>query len=721
MRLIKENRILAVILAAAIIVSGIVAGQRMAVENDAKSVDIVVDYEEMELLSQQSDHDVSWWLSEFADMGITKVGLHEETLKSLTESELPVKAELVKDLRKDTYWMSQASPEVLALIDENVRDDFDVLVIAGSAEMYDFVNRAFEERFDPERTVSLETENGGYILIDGKVEDSLYHETEKVFMTEDTGFAEETDMVSSIIMYLNIGMLPEKVETIQNAGCKVEPRTLGYEGWNDTRFLNDVTSQYENLGVTPDYWIMGSKVVPGYDDGTEQLTEYLNENDITIGIVENTTQRQNISPDGMEDVITGTGYNVARVFSVWPYIQYRYGYYGYESYEEIENSLFRAVVERNIKIIYYKPMKQTDDEYTYITDIQQYRDSFESLEARLAEHGITIGDASTFEPYKVPLWAGIIIAIGAGCAALFCLKAVLPVRNRWIYVLLGAGVLGVLGAYYMAPDFSSLITSFAASVMIPCMTAVLLMHTVGEIRLRLDRDTGVVRLAAAGAAVLLGCIVISLAGAVMTAAPISGVNYLLELDIFRGVKLAQLLPLAFFMLLFMIEALKLWGGKEKNTLEIKDVKWILNYDIKMWMVLLGLVVGAAGIIYLARTGHESGIEASSIELLVRNYLEEILYARPRTKEFLIAFPAVMLFVYSMVRNLKIFSFLFGLAGVIGFTSITNTFMHIRTPMELGFARTGYAAVFGIILGIIYILVLDVFYRIYRKRGSRNNA
>ena len=127
--------------------------------------------------------------------------------------------------------------------------------------------------------------------------------------------------------------------------------------------------------------------------------------------------------------------------------------------------------------------------------------------------------------------------------------------------------------------------------------------------------------------------------------------------------LAQLLPLAFFMLLFMSEALKLWGGKEKNTLEIKDVKWILNYDIKMWMVLLGLVVGAAGIIYLARTGHESGIEASSIELLVRNYLEEILYARPRTKEFLIAFPAVMLFVYSMVRNLKIFSFLFGLAGV----------------------------------------------------------
>lgn len=721
MRLIKENRILALILIAAVIVSGIVAGQRISVENNAKSVDIVVDYKEMELLSRQSENDVSWWLSEFADMGITKVGLHEETLKSLTESELPVKAELVKDLRKDTYWMNQASPEVLALIDENVKDDFDVLVIAGSKEMYDFVNRAFEERYDPERSVSLETENGGYILIDGRVEDSLYYETEKILMTEDTGFSQETDMAGSVIMYLNIGLLPEKVDTIQKAGCRVEPRTLGYAGWNDNRFLNDVTSSYENMNVVPDYWIMGSRAVPGYDDGTEKLTDYLNKNDITIGIVENTTQRQNISPDGMEDVITGTDYDVVRVFSVWPYIQYRYGYYGYESYEEIENSLFRAVVERNVKVIYYKPMKETDDEYTYITDIQDYRDSFKNLEARLASHGIVIGEASTFEPYKVPLWAGIIIAIGAGCAALFCLKTVLPVKNRWIYLLLAAGILGVLGAYYIAPGFSALLTSFAASVMIPCMTTVLMMYAAGEIKSRLDSEAGVVKLAALGTAVLLGCIVISIAGAVMTAAPVSSIDYMLELDIFRGVKLAQLLPLAFFMLLFMLAALKMWGDKEKNTLEIKDIKWALNYNIKMWMVLLAMVVGAAGFIYLARTGHESGIEASSLELLVRNYLEEVLYARPRTKEFLVAFPAVMLFIYSMVRNMKIFSFLFGLAGVIGFTSVTNTFMHIRTPMELGFARTGYAAVFGIVLGIMYILILEGFYRIYRKRGSRNNA
>lgn len=721
MRLIKESKIIAVILLIAVAASALVIGQRMSVENETQSVDIVVDYEEMELLSQQSENDVSWWLEEFQDMGIKKVGLHEETLKSLTDSELPIKAELVTELRKDTYWMSQASPEVLTMIDENVKDDFDVLVIAGSKEMFDFVNRAFEQRYDGERTESLETENGGYILIDGHVKDSLYHGTEKLFMTEDTGFAEETDMVSSIIMYLNIGLLPEKVKLIQDAGCKVEPRTLGYEGWNDTKFLNDVTDQYKALGVEPDYWIMGSKVVPGYDDGTEVLTEYINENDITIGIVENTTQRQNIAPDGMEQVIQDTDYDVVRVFSVWPYIQYRYGYYGYESYEEIENSLFRAVVERNVRMLYYKPMKETDDEYTYITDIEQYRASFESLEQRLAEHDIVIGDASEFDAYQVPIWAKILIAIGAGCAALLCLKAVFPIREKWLYILLGVGVIGVLGAYFVMPGMAELATSFGAAVMVPCLTATVMVYEAVRLRERLNRDEGVLKLIGAGVAVLAVGVVMSLAGAMMTAAPISSINYILELDIFRGVKIAQLMPLAYFMLIFMIIGLYLWSEKNKTTLEIRDVKWALNYDIKMWMVILALAVGAVGIVYLARTGHESSIEASSLELLVRNYLEEVLYARPRTKEFLIAFPAVMLFIYSMVRNMKIFSFLFGLAAVIGFTSVTNTFMHIRTPLELGFARTGYALLFGIVLGIIYILIIEVFYKAYRKRGNRKNA
>jgi hypothetical protein len=61
-----------------------------------------------------------------------------------------------------------------------------------------------------------------------------------------------------------------------------------------------------------------------------------------------------------------------------------------------------------------------------------------------------------------------------------------------------------------------------------------------------------------------------------------------------------------------------------------------------------------------RTGHDSSVEVSSIEMLFRNYLEDILIARPRNKEFLFAFPAIMLMVYTSVRRFKLWPILFGL-------------------------------------------------------------
>ncbi len=721
MKLIKENKILAALMLVGLIAAVFVIGQRFVVEKNSRTVDYVLDYEEAVLLSEQSEHNISWWLSEFADMGLSKVGLHEETLKSLTESEKPVKAEMVTDLRKDSYWMNQASSEVLEMIETTAKDDYDVLVTAGSDEMYYFIKRAFDERYSSHKVTYLKSENGGFILIDGNVEDSLHGDTHKSYLTDGTGFRQSTEIVGSIIMYVNLGLLPAKVEQIQAAGCSVEPRVLAYKNWNDTDVLKDVAAQYEELNVKPGYWIMGSEVVPGYDDGTEALSEYLNQNGITIGIVEDTTQRQNISPDGMEDVINNTDYNVVRVFSVWPYIQYRYGYYGYDSYQEIENSLFRAIVERNIKVVYYKPMKEKDDSYTYITDVNMYRESFANLEKRLAEHGITVGEASPSEPYQVPLWAKFLIAIGVIGGALICLKSVFAVRQKWIYVLMGLGIIGAAGAFFVAPNAAGLLTSFAAAVVMPCIGSVWIMNEAIKEKDRLDRDTGVLKLILKGILILAGGIVIAVAGAMMTAAPISSINYMIELDIFRGVKLAQLLPLAFFVVIFFLFASYLRGQKKKQTLEIRDVRWILNYDIKVWMILLGLILAAAGYVYLARTGHETNVEAVSLELLLRNFLEETLYARPRTKEFIVAFPAIMLFVYSMVRNLRLFSFVFGLAGVIGLTSVVNTFMHIRTPLELGFARTGYALIFGIILGIIYVLVFEVFYRLYRKKEHCGNA
>ena len=104
----------------------------------------------------------------------------------------------------------------------------------------------------------------------------------------------------------------------------------------------------------------------------------------------------------------------------------------------------------------------------------------------------------------------------------------------------------------------------------------------------------------------------------------------------------------------------------------------------MWSLVLLAVVALAGYYYLARTGHESDVTVSTLEIIMRNDLENLLLARPRTKEFLVCFPSIMLAAYCAVRRLPFFTALFGLAGTIGMTSVCNTFMHIRTPLYLGF-------------------------------------
>jgi hypothetical protein len=118
-----------------------------------------------------------------------------------------------------------------------------------------------------------------------------------------------------------------------------------------------------------------------------------------------------------------------------------------------------------------------------------------------------------------------------------------------------------------------------------------------------------------------------------------------------------------------------------------------------------------------RTGHEV-LEVSSVEMLFRNELEELLLARPRNKEFLFAFPAIMLAVHAAGRRLRFLTFLFGLCGMVGVTSVINTFMHIRTPLYLGFIRTAYSTLFGVLIGIAAILIFEGVRRLYGRAINR---
>ena len=176
---LKENRIILALLALVLIVCLSVIIGRFGVEQNNKTYDIVLDYNEIEAMAQQSEHDVSWWLSKYKDMGITKVGLTEESIISLMEdTELPVTGTVMDILMKDANWKEDYPQEFITQMETRGYDPFDVIVVM-YGNTADFVIGSMEKRMDPGRYIVYRDADRAYAFIDGTADVALYSEKYK--------------------------------------------------------------------------------------------------------------------------------------------------------------------------------------------------------------------------------------------------------------------------------------------------------------------------------------------------------------------------------------------------------------------------------------------------------------------------------------------------------------------------------------------------------------
>ena len=166
---------------------------------------------------------------------------------------------------------------------------------------------------------------------------------------------------------------------------------------------------------------------------------------------------------------------------------------------------------------------------------------------------------------------------------------------------------------------------------------------------------------------------------------------------FRGVKLAQIVPLALFAVLWGF-----WMWKEKRG----AVDAFLQRQVSgrtlvgSWLAAgCALLLAAAGWYYLMRTGN-SGL-VSDWELRLRNTLEERLTVRPRFKEFALGLPCLILWCRG--RPGRVAAPVFGVGAVIGLTSVTNTFLHC-TPLRISLIRTGAGWLLGCLIGLAVLML-----------------
>ena len=100
----------------------------------------------------------------------------------------------------------------------------------------------------------------------------------------------------------------------------------------------------------------------------------------------------------------------------------------------------------------------------------------------------------------------------------------------------------------------------------------------------------------------------------------------------------------------------------------EDLETLRRENSRHWrrkLLCLVLILAAVGTVYILRTG-DGMLSVSVGEQRVRNWLGRVLLFRPRTKEFLIAYPAIAAAYCCAAHRSRLTAWLFGVFGAIGF-------------------------------------------------------
>ncbi len=715
--MLKKNRVLLILLALGILSASIMAGQRAIAEANNKTVDVVLEYREFEEMAKQSEEELGWWFEEFSELGVRYVALQEENLYSLQRDGRPIDIIMGKNLINEVNWREEYPQELVAYIDTNGIGDYDVVAVTDSQETFDFIAEGMNSRYPQERFELLEGEDESTVIVKGTISDALFLKGINSIDIEGDTFRTETKLYSSKLTRLSLGLDPDKVKLIQDNGLEVMPRPYNYLGWIDEKFLNATLEEYEALNIVPEVFIFDGDRVLGYPELIDQTADYMRDNNIKLGMIEDSVQREHIEQEGLAELAEALDFNAVRVFSVWDFIQERFKYYGYEGAEEIENTLYRAVTERNIRLIYFKPFKW--DKTIYVTNIDEYQKMFERFEYRIAEHGMSLGASSTLTPVRVRFRYMLLMAYGLVAAGLLLLKSILKLNKKHEMILLALGIIGVTGALLVMPSLTHKVLALAAGIIFASLAVVYYFKRSRDYANNSVSNMPLTRKILLAAKDMMLSLLIAGIGALFIASMLSDIRYLLELDIFRGVKISQLMPMAIYILIYLAYfGYDRRDGSIEPQLRLGEIRRLLVENIKLIHIIIGSVIAVAGVIYISRTGHETNIQPSSLEIMLRNLLEESLLARPRNKEFLIGFPALLIGFYCAQKGFKQLVFISGLAATVGLASMINTFSHLRTPLYLSVVRTVYAAGIGLVIGVVGILALDALVSLYNKYRNK---
>jgi hypothetical protein len=338
----------------------------------------------------------------------------------------------------------------------------------------------------------------------------------------------------------------------------------------------------------------------------------------------------------------------------------------------------KAARERNQRILLLRPLSSASS-----MPLSDFAEFVKQVKDETEKEGGIVGEPHPFKDPRVPSILFPLIGLSLVPLAAWTAFALLP--KRWLSILVGIVALALGALCFKATGPFRQIDALLAALILPTAAFVII-----DVR--------------QGKSLILEFIVItliSLTGGLAVAGLLNSLPFFAHAKQFEGVKFAHFLPIAVVGAYFFHR----FGLVRKS----------LTNPMEWGKTLLALLVLIALAFMIARTGNDNPAAVSDTELKMRAFLDTILFVRPRTKEFLIGHPFLIIGLGMLIsirkgsikyQNWKGWITLFLMLGAIGQTSIVNTMCHIHTPLTISLARIGVGLISGGIIGVAVWWLLD---------------
>ena len=298
-----------------------------------------------------------------------------------------------------------------------------------------------------------------------------------------------------------------------------------------------------------------------------------------------------------------------------------------------------AVGERKVRLCYVHLFFNQGNPVKYnLTYLDQ-------LTGRLKRDGFTVGSPQQFNSVPIPDWALPVMFAAIAAALMWLMQSIVGLRRLWFWVitvvvLAAAGAAGLSGL--------AILPSVAA------LAAALIFPTWAVLGVRL-REHSARHPLPVGLLTFIRVSLLTVVGGVLLAACLTSDPYLMKIAQFRGVKLAQLLPLVVIGVVFAARSMhgywevrtELGEGQPELPALAAGLRQAFSQVVRYWHVAAVVVGLAILVILMMRSGTQPAVGASALEVQLRALLDRLLVVRPRSKEIFFAHP-IMLFALILI-------------------------------------------------------------------------